>query len=56
MTTLCLTREELIDDLPSVFRQQNDLVEMSDTELVAAWKRFGVHAGTWDWDHVQVSR
>jgi len=51
MTTLYLTRTELINDLPRAFREQND---MTTTDLVATWKRFGIHAGTWDWDDIAI--
>ena len=53
--SLRLTREELIDDLPKTFREQNDLASMSDEKLITAWKRQGTHAGTWDWDDVEIS-
>jgi len=55
MNTLHLTRAEVISDLPRAFREQNDTAAMTDNELAAAWKRQGTHAGTWDWDNVEVA-
>lgn len=54
MTTLCLTRNELIDDLPSAYREQNDIEAMSDKKLIVAWKNMGTHTGAWDWDDVEI--
>ena len=51
MNILKLTRNELIDDLPSAYREQND---MKNVDLIAAWKRHGTHAGAWDWDDVEI--
>ncbi len=51
---LKLTRNELIRDLPKSFREQNDTDGMSNKKLITSWKRFGTHAGTWDWDEVRV--
>ena len=56
MTTLYMTRKEIIDDLSKAFREQNDLESMSDSDLAAAWISHGIHAGTWDWDDVCVDR
>ena len=53
MATLYMTRAEIIKDLPRAFREQND---MNDHDLAAVWIRFGIHAGTWDWDDVCVDR
>ena len=53
MVVLKLTRNEMIRDLPKTYRENNDLT-MSDKRLIAAWKRLGTHAGTWEWDHVVV--
>jgi len=49
-----ITRKELIGDLSKVFREQNDISAMSDDALIEAWKRHGVHAGTWDWDEIII--
>lgn len=54
MEILQMTRKEIIDDLPVVYRTQNDLEAMSDKKLIAAWKRYGFHTGTWDWDDVDL--
>jgi len=43
-----ITKEELINDLSKVFKEQNDISAMSDDALIEAWKRHGTHAGTWD--------
>ena len=51
---LTMTRRELVSDLSKAFREQNDLTSMSDKKLIAAWKRHGTHAGTWDWDSVEI--
>ena len=51
---LSLTRNELICDLPESFRDQNDLISMTDKKLIATWKRIGTHAGTWDWNTVEI--
>lgn len=48
------TRKELIADLPRAYREQNDLTSMRDKDVITAWKRFGVHAGTEDWDDVEI--
>lgn len=48
------TRGELIDDLSKVFREQNDVNSMNNNQLIEAWKRHGIHSGTWDWDEVVV--
>ena len=48
------TRKELIADLPISFREQNDISSMMDNEIIRAWKRFGIHAGTEDWDDVEI--
>ena len=56
MPTLYITREDLIADLPRTYREQNDLESMTDKQAIAAWKRFGIHAGTWDWDEVEIQR
>ncbi len=54
MKLLKMTRSELVHDLPKSFREQNDIDEMSNKKLITSWKRFGTHAGTWDWDDVKV--
>lgn len=51
---LRISRGELIADLPRSFQEQNDLAAVSDKQIIAAWKRFGNHAGTWDWDDVEI--
>ena len=51
---LMITRKELIADPPHTYREQNDLTAMSDTMLIAGWKRHGTHTGTWDWDTVEI--
>ncbi len=51
---LSKTRNEIVDDLPKAFKEQNDLSELSDDKLIAAWKKQGVHAGTWDWDEIEI--
>lgn len=51
---LSVTRNELACDLPESFRDQNDLAAMTDKELVKTWKWIGTHAGTWDWDDVEI--
>lgn len=56
MPALYITREDLIADLPRTYREQNDLESMTDKQAIAAWKRFGIHAGTWDWDEVEIQR
>jgi len=56
MNILKLTRNELVSDLPSTYREQNDVKSMSNTKLIAAWKRYGTHAGSWDWDDVKITR
>jgi hypothetical protein len=56
MNTLYMTRKEIIDDLSKAFRDQNDLEELSDNDLAAAWIRHGIHAGTESWDDVCVDR
>ena len=56
MTTLRMTRDELIADLPKAYRQQNNIDGMNNIALLVAWKRFGIHAGTWDWDRVEVMK
>ncbi len=48
------TRNDIIDDLSRAFKEQNDLSELSDDELIEAWKRHGIHAGTWDWDEIGI--
>jgi hypothetical protein len=53
--TLKLTRNEIRADLPKAYREQNDIEAMSNKKLIAAWKRAGTHAGTWDWDDVEIS-
>jgi len=53
---LRITRKELIVDLPMPYREQNDIEAMSDKKLISAWKRVGTHAGTWDWDTVEVNQ
>lgn len=52
---IVLTREEIIHDLSRAFREQNNLANMSSQDLVSAWKRHGIHAGTWEWDEIQIS-
>jgi len=52
---LSTTRAGLVADLPQAYREQNDLSSMNDAKIVAAWKRVGVHAGTWDWDDVNIT-
>jgi len=52
---LAMNRNELICDLPRAFREQNDLAAMTDKALIALWKRQGTHAGTWDWDDVEIT-
>ena len=47
-----ITRKELIEDLSRVFKQQNDIGALSDDTLIKAWKRHGIHAGTWEWDEI----
>ena len=54
MDILKLTRNELICDLPRAYREQNDIEAMSDKKLITAWKNIGTHAGTWDWDDVEI--
>lgn len=54
MDILKLNRNELICDLPTAYREQNDTEAMSDKKLIAAWKNMGTHAGTWDWDDVEI--
>jgi len=49
-----ITKEELINDLSRVFKEQNDIIALSDDALIEAWKRHGVHAGTWDWDEIII--
>jgi len=49
-----ITRTRLIDDLSKVFREQNDISSMSNEELIDAWKRHGIHVGTWDWDEIFI--
>ena len=56
MTLLYLTRDEIIDDLPISVREQNDPKRMTDQDLIAMWERHGIHAGTWDWDNVEIWR
>lgn len=51
---LRMTRSEIVADLPRSYREQNDIEGMNDKKLIAAWKRCGTHAGTWDWDRVEV--
>lgn len=51
---LSITRNQLVCDLPKVFREQNDLTAMTDKKLIATWKRQGTHTGTWDWDDVEI--
>ena len=48
------SRNDLIDDLSKAFREQNDLSELSDEKLIEAWKRHGIHTGTWDWDEITI--
>lgn len=55
MVVLKLTRNEIRADLPKAYREQNDIEAMSNKKLIAAWKRQGTHAGTWDWDDVKIS-
>jgi|GEM_PF-4532989 len=52
--TYIATRAELISDLPQSFQEQNNLSEMSDEEIVDFWKMYGTHAGTEDWDTVEI--
>ena len=54
MLTLSLTREELIEDLPIVFREQNNITSMNNDDIIDAWKRWGTHVGTWDWDEINI--
>lgn len=54
MVLIKMTRSEIIRDLPQAFREQNDIEEMSDKKLIAAWRRQGTHAGTWEWDYVKI--
>lgn len=49
-----LTKRQIIADLPRAFRENNDISSMSNNKLVAAWKRHGTHAGTWEWDDVTI--
>ena len=50
-----ITKEELINDLSKVFKEQNNIATMTDDTLIEAWKRHGVHAGTWDWDEIIIA-
>jgi len=43
-----VTRNELINDLGKAHKDQNDIDSMDDDKLLAFWKRFGIHSGTWD--------
>ena len=56
MTTRYMTRKEIIDDLSSAFREQNDLAGLNNNELAAAWISHGTHAGTEDFDDVCVDQ
>ncbi len=49
-----MTREEVIGDLSRAFREQNDLGALSNEQLGGAWKRHGIHTGTWDWDIIHI--
>ena len=49
-----MTRSEIIDDLPQVFKEQNNISILSDNTLSMAWINYGIHAGTEDWDVVEV--
>ena len=50
-----MTRLEIIDDLPQAFKEQNDISTLSDNALSTAWRNYGIHAGTEDWDYVEVT-
>ena len=50
-----MTRSEIIDDLSQVFKEQNDIRVLSDNALSMAWMNYGIHAGTEDWDYVEVT-
>lgn len=52
---LRMTRAELIADLPRSFIEHNDIAAMSNKKLIGAWKWYGDHAGTWDWDNVEIA-
>jgi hypothetical protein len=54
MDILKLTRNELICDLPRSYREQNNVDGMSNKKLITSWKLWGDHAGTWDWDDVEI--
>lgn len=49
-----ITKEDLINDLNKAFREQNDVSSMTDEQLIEAWKKHGIHAGTWGWDEVVI--
>ena len=48
------TREEYIADLSNTFKEQNDLSEMTDKEIMTAWVTHGINAGTEDWDELRT--
>ena len=54
MITIEKTRSELIADLSKSYREQNTLSEKTNDEIISAWKRYGIHTGTWEWDCIKI--
>ena len=49
---LVMSRREMIEDMPSFC--EDVFTIMNDNELIKAWKRHGIHAGTRYYDSVEI--